>query len=251
MSVPMRMAKQAQAQAFDSVAEDYDRMGELNENPLIEAWVQRQLPASGARALDLGCGTGRHAVLVAERFGHVDAFDLSSAMIKLARARRPRPNISYHHADLHKAQGAGSYDFVLSAMTLHHVPDLHVALNHVRTLVAPGGRAALVDMYMPVVRSPEWIARRMADRILPRRPRLHAMAAWQLAASLAGRRPAATAWELYRLRTSRAWLDHRVSDRFFTSAELERSCQALFPGYRLEIIGGQRGIGLVWDAPRL
>ena len=32
--------------------------------------------------------------------------------------------------------------------------------------------------------------------------------------------------------------------------KLERSCQALFPGYRLDRLGGVRGIGPIWDAPR-
>jgi hypothetical protein len=31
---------------------------------------------------------------------------------------------------------------------------------------------------------------------------------------------------------------------------LERSCQSLFPGYWFDLLGGPRGIGLVWDAPR-
>ena len=54
--------------------------------------------------------------------------------------------------------------------------------------------------------------------------------------------------EIYRLSIRRAWLDHRVSDRFFSREELIRCCDALFPGYRLDILGGPRGIGLVWDA---
>jgi hypothetical protein len=63
------------------------------------------------------------------------------------------------------------------------------------------------------------------------------------------RRGPATAWEIYRLSTRQDWLDHRVTDRFFSLDELERSCQSLFPGYRFDILGGPRGIGLVWDAP--
>jgi ubiquinone/menaquinone biosynthesis C-methylase UbiE len=244
-----RTVTRAEAQAFDRVAQDYHRMGELNENLWVDPWLERQLPPSGLRALDLGCGTGKQAVLLADRFAHVDAVDLSGAMIELARARRPRPNISYREADLHEAGGDGRYDFVFSAMTLHHVPDLHAALTHIRTLVAPGGRAALADLYVPSLSSPEWIARRMVDRILPRRPRLHAVAAWLLASSLARRRGLAEAWEIYRLRTRREWLDHMVSDRFFTRAELERSCQAVFPGYHFDILGSERFIGLVWDAP--
>jgi trans-aconitate methyltransferase len=133
-----RTVTREEAQSFDRVAQDYHRMGELNENPWIDPWLQRQLPPSGRRALDLGCGTGKQAVLLAERFAHVDAVDVSGAMIELAQARRPRPNISYHQADLHEAGGAGSYDLVFSATALHHVPDLHAALTHIRTLPAVG-----------------------------------------------------------------------------------------------------------------
>jgi len=38
--------------------------------------------------------------------------------------------------------------------------------------------------------------------------------------------------------------------RFFNRAELERSCKQLLPGYRFDSLGGVRGIGLIWDAPR-
>jgi SAM-dependent methyltransferase len=237
------------AQSFDHLAAGYDRLGELNGNQLIWSWLERQLPPAGGRALDLGCGTGRHAALLASRFRHVEAIDLSGPMIQLAQAQRPLPNISYRQADLHDAGEAGRYDFVFSAMTLHHVPDLHAALSHIKTLLAPEGRMALVDTYVPSLRTPEWIARRMIDRTVPLRPRLHALGVWRLAKNLARRRDPATAWEIYRLQTRRSWLDHMVSDRFFTRDELERSCQSLFPGYRIDILGGERGVGLAWDAP--
>jgi SAM-dependent methyltransferase len=241
----------ADAQSFDHLAEGYQRLGELSRNSLVEAWLESQLPQAGGRALDLGCGTGRHAVLLARRFRQVDALDISGPMIELAQAQRPLPNISYQQADLHDAGDAGRYDFVFSSMTLHHVPDLHTALSHIGSLLAPGGRMALVDNYVPGLRTPEWIARRMIDRTVPLRPRLHVGAALQLAKNLARhRRDAATAWEIYRLQTSRSWLDHRVSDRFFTRDELERCCRSLFPGYRIDILGGERGIGLTWDSPQ-
>jgi len=96
-------------------------------------------------------------VLLADRFEQVDAIDLSGPMIELARPRRPRPNITYWQADLHDVGGVGRYDFVLSVLTLHHVPDLHAALSHIKTLLAPGGRVVVVDMYPPesALRSPQ------------------------------------------------------------------------------------------------
>jgi 2-polyprenyl-3-methyl-5-hydroxy-6-metoxy-1,4-benzoquinol methylase len=237
----------AQAQSFDRVAADYHQLAELTGARLIDRWLTGLMPLAGRRALDLGCGSGRHSVLLAERFEQVDAVDISLPMIELAKARRPRPNISYAHADLQDVAGAGRYDFVVSALTLHHVPDLQAALAHIKTLVAPGGRLVVADMYESD--SPVGRVQGAVRRVVPLRTRLRALAVQSLGVNMSRRGPA-TAWHIYRLSTRPAWLDHRVSDRFFSRTELERSCEHLLPGYRFDSLGGVRGIGLIWDAPR-
>jgi ubiquinone/menaquinone biosynthesis C-methylase UbiE len=246
-------ARRAQAQSFDRVARDYDRLGELDGSGLIGPRVASLLPArdraADRHALDLGCGAGRHSVLLAQRFAQVDAVDLSGPMIEVARARRPRPNIIYRQADLLNVAGAGKYDFVLSALTLHHVPDLHAALSHIKTLLAPGGRLVVIDMYSVDAASASERLHRAVERAVPIRLRLHGLFLLKLGMNMVTRGPA-VAWEIYRLSTRRAWLDHRVTDRFFSRRELELSCQALFPGHQLEVLGGPRGIVLSWDAPR-
>jgi hypothetical protein len=83
---------------------------------------------------------------------------------------------------------------------------------------------------------------------VPLRLRLRGLAVQQLGVNIV-RRGLATAWQIYRLSTRPEWLDHRVSDRFFSRADLERSCGLVFPGYRFDRLGGLRGIGLIWDAP--
>lgn len=226
-------------QSFDRTAADYDRRGDLSENDGFTDWLVSVLPPAGGRALDLGCGAGRHAVLLAERFTHVDAIDLSLPMIEIARAKRSRPNITYQQADLLKTTGPGEYDLVLSVMTLHHVPDLHAALAHIRELLAPGGRIVVVDPYP---------ADSVLQRLVPLRPRLHAGAVLRLGTGLVRRGPA-SAWEIYRLSTRREWLDHRVSDRFFSPEELQQCCATLFPGCKMEGLGGSV-VGLTWDCSR-
>jgi ubiquinone/menaquinone biosynthesis C-methylase UbiE len=174
-----RPAVWAEAQSFDRVAEDLDRLAELSRHELITSWLADVLPKAGRYAIDLGCGPGRQAVLLAGRFAQVDAVDLSGPMIELARARRPRPNISYLHGDLRQAGQAGHYDLVLCVRTLHHVLDLHAALSHLKRLLAPGGRLIVVDNYPPG--SGPGPARRMLHRAVPLRPRLHALALQALA----------------------------------------------------------------------
>ena len=180
---------------------------------------------------------------LAERFEEVDAIDLSGPMIKLARGRRPRPNITYREADLHEIEGAGRYDLVLSVLALHHVPDLHAALAHIKALVAPGGRAVLMDMY-PSRRVA--LPRRLLRSVLPLRWRLHGLAMQALMLNLVRRGPSA-AWEIYRLSTG-AWLNHLESDRFFSREELDTICRSLFPGCELRSWGGPRAVAVVWDA---
>lgn len=240
----LRVAGRSAAQSFDRTAADYDRLGDLGENEAITSWLVNALPTAGRRAVDLGCGTGRHAVLLAGRFTRVDAIDLSLPMIEIARAKRSRPNLVYQQADLLDAAGCGDYDLVLSVMTLHHVPDLQAALARIKGLLAPGGRMVLVDPYPE--ESALRASRRLLHRLVPLRPRLHAMAVLRLGTNLAKRGPA-TAWEIYRLHTRRAWLEHRVSDRFFSRQELEQCCATLFPGCRLEQLGGAL-VGLTWDS---
>jgi len=270
------LAADREAQSFDRVAETYDRLGDLNGNTYVSRWLETILPeappmggastrigpggcpthprAAGGRALDLGCGSGRHAVLLATRFGHVDAIDLSGPMIEVAQARRPRPNVTYRQADLRHVghDSPGQYDFVLSVLTLHHVPDLHAALSHIRSLVAPGGRLAVLDMYPPEAysRPRRWTLRWM-EELVPLRLRLHVGALLRLGVYLPRRGPAA-AWETYRMQTRSEWLDHRVTDQFFSYEDLARTCEALFPPaghptYRLDPLGG-RAVALVWDA---
>jgi len=84
------MASTAPA-AFDAVAADYDLS--FGRNPIglvFRHVVQRRLEAlfrPGDRVLDLGCGTGEDALLLAARGVRVTGIDPSPAMIARARAK--------------------------------------------------------------------------------------------------------------------------------------------------------------------
>ena len=188
----LRPARRAQAQSFDRVAQDYDRLAQLDARGLVGPCLAGLLPPEAVRRT------------YARQIRHF------------------QPNISYRQADLHDVHGVGQYGFVLSVLTLHHVPDLHAALSHVKTLLAPGGRLVVIDMYSCEAATGSERLLRTVERAVPLRLRLHGLAMRNLGANLASRGPA-TAWEIYRLSTRRAWLDHRVTDRFFSRLELERS----------------------------
>jgi len=218
----------------------FDRFAELVGGPLNQ-YLESVIPKQGGqRAIDLGCGTGRHAVLLASRYQQVRAIDISTPMMDFARARRARalPNITYQEGDLRRLNAGlfDPYDFILSAYALHHVDDheLDQVLGQIRRLVAPGGRVVLIDNVAPTPQVPRRWFIREAIRIL----------AVDL---LRHRRPAGEALELYRLNIDPAWLDHVTSDRFLTPQQFTQRYGAVFPGARFTEL--YRARALCWTCP--
>jgi SAM-dependent methyltransferase len=103
---------------YDSLASDYDRFvdwpGRLaNELPFIEGLFQ----ANGVRrVLDAACGTGRHAIALAQRGYQAEGADLSAAMIEQAarNAATAGVEVSFFAAGLGRLAVLGQrYDAVL------------------------------------------------------------------------------------------------------------------------------------------
>ena len=225
----------ARAQSYDSLADHYELLSGAGPDRVVE-WLPTVLPDSGYTALDLGCGAGRHAVLLADRFDQVHAIDISPAMIELAEQTRPNPAVTYKVADLFDVDGC--YDLVFSSAMLHHVDDLSVALRHVGSLIAKGGTAVLVDVI-----APDSPGLRLAHRISSRSVYRASALLHLIGAVTRGDRGGL---ERYRLMTYRPWLDHLVTDRFLTAAEFDATYKSNFPGAETVDLGFLRAC--VWSA---
>jgi tellurite methyltransferase len=107
--------------------------------------VLPELKARGARtALDLGCGVGRHALLLAEHGLSVEAIDGSAAGLAVVRetaqARGVLLGMRQATADALPFDD-GSFDFVLSWNVIHHgtLGDVGRRLAEVWRVLKPGG----------------------------------------------------------------------------------------------------------------
>lgn len=209
-------------QSFDNLPEVFDRFAELVGQPLLDYLVPLLPSRNGGRAVDLGCGTGQHAALLSDRYDDVLAVDVSAPMLALARRKRHRDNISYQQRDLAdvRPETDGQFDLVFTAHTLHHAPDLELALLEIRDLVRPGGQSIVVDNVDDRRRVPRaWFlgeARRALIADLRHR-----------------RRPVPEALEVYRLSTHPAWLAHVTTDDFCPPAEWEATARRVLPGCRI------------------
>lgn len=74
---------------------------------------------SGARILDVPCGQGRHAHLLAEAGFDVDGLDYSAELLEKARARGTAASLRYTKGDMRRlpARWTGRFDAVLNLFT--------------------------------------------------------------------------------------------------------------------------------------
>jgi ubiquinone/menaquinone biosynthesis C-methylase UbiE len=103
-----------------------------------------ELP-SGARVLDVPCGQGRHAHLLAEAGFDVDALDYSEHLLAIAKKRGTSKTLRYTRGDMRKlpARWAGRFDAVANLFTsfgffLDPNDDKRVIAEFARVL-KPGG----------------------------------------------------------------------------------------------------------------
>src|SRR5258707_10759618 len=103
---------------------------------------------SGQRVLDVGCGTGYFARLLADVVGPdglVVGVDASAEMIEYASQQGGRPaNCEFHLGTAECLSfPSGQFDVVVSSLFMHHLPaDLQVtALTEMRRVLRPSGTA--------------------------------------------------------------------------------------------------------------
>jgi ubiquinone/menaquinone biosynthesis C-methylase UbiE len=199
----------------DKVREDFDRLADLSEsggwdhNAHYHPFLLKQLPPRLDEALEVGCGTGAFARLLAERCGSVVAIDFSPRMVEVARARSwGHPNVEYVVADAASWEFPQErFDCVVSITTLHHL-SLGSMLTKLRNALRPGGILLLLDLYR---------ASTVTDRLV---------GALAVPASKAIRlAKTGSLTERWTSESRRAWEEHGTTDAYATLGEVRRTCE--------------------------
>jgi malonyl-CoA O-methyltransferase len=140
----------------ESVRDGYDRWAELydhdaNPLPALEEPLVREAlgEVRGLSVLDLGCGTGRHALWLASAGARVTAVDFSPGMLGQARHKPGAEAVRFFVHDLQLALPfvPGAFDVVVSGLVLEHIRDLAHFFGEIRRTLRPGGRAVVSAMH--------------------------------------------------------------------------------------------------------
>jgi SAM-dependent methyltransferase len=140
----------------------YDQSGlsEAERNEVFAGYFRifpwEALPAEPV-GFDLGCGSGRWAMVVAPRVRRLHCIDASEAALRVARKNlQAVGNCEFHLATVDNIPLAdGTMDFGYSLGVLHHVPD---TLEGIRACVArlKPGAPLLLYLYYAFDNRPSW-----------------------------------------------------------------------------------------------
>jgi SAM-dependent methyltransferase len=146
---------------FNASAEYYDVIyGAFKDYAAEVAQVTsllRRLVPGCRTVLDVGCGTGEHARLLASHGFAVDGIDIEPAFVQIASAKHPSGRFVV--ADMSEFRLPGHYDALLCLFSsigyLRTIDRVTTALTCFREQLAPGGVALVEPWFPPGVLEPD------------------------------------------------------------------------------------------------
>jgi malonyl-CoA O-methyltransferase len=131
---------------FSAAAASYDRAAEVQRRVSHEVIRLLDAVAIVGPILEIGCGTGILTARLRERYPDsvLHAVDLSNSMIEQAQARLADGHeIHWHVGDARSWGTPASFQLVTASSVLHWLAPIDRSLQHLASLVCPGGYVAL------------------------------------------------------------------------------------------------------------
>ena len=150
------MADSSPRDTSPSIRVGYDRWAlvydhDANPLPALEEPIVREAvgDARGLTVLDLGCGTGRHALWLAAAGAVVTAADFSEGMLAEARRKPGAAAVRFLTHDLNEPFPfpGGAFDLVVSGLVLEHLRDLTRFFDEAHRVLRAPGRAVVSAMH--------------------------------------------------------------------------------------------------------
>ncbi len=174
-----------------STQEGYDRWSKIydgEDNPLVtletDHFYQLLGDVEDLMVLDVGCGTGRHSLELAEAGASVTAIDFSTGMLEQAQAKEGAETIVFRQQDIESRLDFpdGMFDRVICCLVLDHIrnpeglfaemlrvcsPDGAVVISVMHpAIMLTGAKARFTDPETGAVTYPESVPNQVSDYVM-------------------------------------------------------------------------------------
>lgn len=137
-------------EAYNIWAEQYDT--NKNRTRDLEAIAIRELlnDLTIDSCLEIGCGTGKNTVWLADKAATVMAVDFSTEMLAKAKEKVALPKVSFVQADITEPwefAGDSQFSMVTFSLVLEHIEDIAGVFKKLVNVVAPGGYVYIGELH--------------------------------------------------------------------------------------------------------
>ncbi len=165
------------ARMFGAIAPVYDRLNSVMTAGWDGRWRSAAADAAALRrgdaAIDVACGTGKLAAVLADRvgpFGRVVGLDLTPQMLAVARRAFPDlVQLSFVEGDALALPFAdATFDAATIAFGLRNLADFEAGFREMARVVRPGGRVVCLELTLPRPRAWGILFHAAFRRVAPR-----------------------------------------------------------------------------------
>lgn len=133
--------------AYNAWAESYDSV--VNKTRDLEQQAAKQLlqNADFSTVIEIGCGTGKNTIWIAETAKELLAVDFSEEMMNVARQKIRLQNVEFRQADITKAWNFNKATLISCSLVLEHIENIDFIFEQVANTLQPGGGFYLCELH--------------------------------------------------------------------------------------------------------
>ena len=137
------------AAAYNDWAETYDTDQNRTRDLAAATLKQVKLDLNNRKVIEVGCGTGRNTVWLAERAASIVGLDFSKAMLARARTRVNDRRVRFiqHDARVTWPFADSSVDVVIAMLILEHVEHVETVFAEAARVLTVGGECFICELH--------------------------------------------------------------------------------------------------------
>jgi ubiquinone/menaquinone biosynthesis C-methylase UbiE len=102
-----------------------------------------------AKVLEIGCGTGKNTVWLAQQAKEILAVDLTPEMLEVAKSKVNAPHVNFHIADINQNWDFANapYDLAVFSLVLEHIENLDLVFEKLAQVIKKDGFVYIGELH--------------------------------------------------------------------------------------------------------